>query len=699
MKRKKEILADILFNSYLVDFFKNLPGRNRLIVFNFHRIKPPGTSFATPFDDSVYTVDIGEFELQIKWLKRHTRILCENELLSCLKEGRLTPPDTSSPSVVITFDDGYRDNYNLAYPLLKSWEVPAILFIATEMINSRRLPWWDIIAYLIKECPKPDLFWDKRRFSLPAERGEAISFFQSEMKNKPYEHTKYLLAELAEACEVPFPPGEVQDREILSWEEIREMADGGIAIGSHTHTHRVLSTLEPVSQMEEMILSKIIIEEKLGRPVSTIAYPAGELRYISEETPHLAASAGYRIGFTTNSGVNVWRSANPLKVSRLADLVHRVSTLSFLTILPELFAWEKVELFQMQMKEKHPTYADICYRLGIAQLGKGSIARAIESFREAVEINPNYKEARIKLGISQIYGGDFEEAEKNFLFLLAKNPAFADVSYYLGIVYIGKGQIPEAIDCLRQAVSINPSYREAILKLALLYCLEGRYEAALETLLQASLLNPPDYDLRDFVKQAREIMAAHGPASAELAALLRYHSGGGKGEDLIPKFATHLDISPNLDDLVSFVEKEVFPEENIEALLRLFEDYLESFPRYPDIHLALGILLKKIGSPRKAEASFTEALRLNPGYVKARLQLFYLLKEQHRFREALEEGYKLEKINLPYPDFYLILTEICLSLDRGNEAGRYAEKALALSPGLSEAKRLRRLICDRIGAH
>lgn len=681
MTGKKELLADILFNSNLVNLFKRLPMRNKLLVLNYHRIRSRDFKFSTAFDDGVYGLNQDEFARQVKWLKDNTRVFSEKELLDHYNEGRFIAPKTSTPCVLITLDDGYRDNYTLAYEALKYYQVPAMLFVATQMVHARQLPWWDIIAYLIKQCKKPFIQYDGRQFPMGEQKREAIEFFQLLMKQQQYEHTKYLLPELVEACEVALPPPELQDREILTWEEIREMSQNNIAIGSHTHTHRVLSTLTPSAQKEEMILSKLIIEENIGQPVLSISYPVGEPHYITAETPVIASGSGYLLGFTTNTGVNEWHSIQPHTVKRTARLLEKVSTVSLLTILPGLFSWDSEANAQIKLIENHPTYADAFYRLGVIHLGQGKIDQAISSFQQAVDSNPDYTEARIKLGISQGFAGRYDEAERNLWYILEKRPLFADVYYYLGIIHAGNKQIPKAVQHLEKAVTINPDYKDAILKLGVLYCQQQRYSLALNMLERASELDPRDQDLRTLVEGGQNIIATHGYASSNLVPLFSSYIGNSDQiDELVKGFVTHLSISPNLNDIMSIVEKGDFSRNNLETLLLLFLDYRVMFPEYSDIHFMLGILYKKLDCINDAEQCFTESVRLNPNYVKARLNLFNLLKEQGRLLEALEHGRALERFNLLYPDLYCGLAETFLGLGRYAEAELFARKAVAISP-------------------
>ncbi|MBA4395829.1 MAG: hypothetical protein C0394_00345 [Syntrophus sp. (in: bacteria)] len=689
MRGKKELLADILFNSNLVNLFKRLPMRNKLIILNYHRLRPKDPEFSTVFDDGVYNLDADEFARQVKWLKNNTRVLSEEELLDCYEDGIFIPPKTSAPSVVITFDDGYRDNYTVAYPILKYYEVPAILFVATQMVNARHIPWWDVIANLIKRCAKPAIRFEDQPFSMDTQKMDAIAFFQLRMKQEPYERTKYLLQELADVCEVAFPDPGLQDREILTWEEIREMTQHKIAIGSHTHTHRVLSTITPNAQKEEMILSKLIIEQETGRPVISISYPVGELRYITSETSNIAASAGYLLGFTTNTGVNDWRSIQPYTVRRTARLLEKVSTVSLLTVLPELFTWDSAASYQIKTMETHPTYADAYYRLGIIHLGEGKIEQAINNFQKAVQANPEYTEARIKLGISLAFAGQLDEAASNLLFILDKRSAFADVHYYLGIIYASKRQIPQAVEHLEKAVMINPTYKDAILKLGVLYCRQQQYRLALDMLERAGRIDPSDKDLQALLEAGQNIVRTYGDDCSALSPLFSSYIGGSDQiDELVKGFVTHLSISPNLNDIMAIVEKGVFPTENLESLLHLFEDYKAMYPGYSDIYYMLGIIYKKLGRIPNAEHCFTESVRINPNYVKARINLFNLLKDQNKLQEAIEHGFVLERLNLLYPDLYCGLAEACFGLQRYSETERFAAKAIAINPAYLMARQV-----------
>lgn len=334
MKKKKEFLARILYYSgiHKVEWLNN---RSRLIIFNYHRIKP-NNNFSNPFDGDIFDTTVSQFEEQIKWLKQNARILSENELIDILETKRVP----SGLSVLITFDDGYIDNYTLAYPVLKKFNVPAIFFIPTNLINTRQVGWWDIIAYLIKNTKKPYITFEDKKFFLQEERGKAISFFNNKMKLENGEMTANLLKNLAEACKVDIPDFAKQDSQLMTWDQIKELSRNNISIGSHTHTHRPLSTLSLEAQKEEMTLSKEILEREIEQNISSIAYPVGGHQHFTQESCNIAEQSGYKLGFSYNTSINSWRTIHPFNIRRIYIPPTDSILLSISIVFPKFFLYK-----------------------------------------------------------------------------------------------------------------------------------------------------------------------------------------------------------------------------------------------------------------------------------------------------------------------------------------------------------------------
>ncbi|WP_235606768.1 polysaccharide deacetylase family protein [Syntrophotalea acetylenivorans] len=303
--------------------------RNKIIVCNYHRLYKE--KIFTEFDRGVFAHSVIEFEKHLLWLKKNTKILAESELIDILS-GRVS---TTKICSLVTFDDGYIDNYTLAYPLLKRLNVPAIFFIPTGLIDSRKLGWWDVIAYLIKKTENTSVDYRGEVVSLES-KISAIKKFQGIMKIKPFEKTADLLHELSSLCDVPLPDIKKQSKELMTWEQIKEVSDAGIDIGSHTHSHRVLSTISKYEQKKELSFSKSIIEKKIGKKVNTIAYPVGNYQHFNSDTINVISKTGYDAGFSFNTGINYTRELSGFNLKRIEPSAN-IELLASTIFFPRLF--------------------------------------------------------------------------------------------------------------------------------------------------------------------------------------------------------------------------------------------------------------------------------------------------------------------------------------------------------------------------
>lgn len=312
LKEPKARLAELLDRIGLLDRL-HFGNAGRLIVFNYHRIRPEDPTFSTPFDDGVFGPTVSEFEDQIRWLKCHTRILSEKELIDVLDSGR--PP--AGLCTMVTFDDGYLDNYTLAWPVLRTHEVPAVFFIPTRLISERQLGWWDLISYLVKQTTKDSIRYNGDVFDL-SDRRLVTAVFKQKMTLDKQEHTRDLVPRLSEACAVDLPDAAAQAAELMSWEQIREVAGTLITIGSHSHSHAALATIPAEQQRQELAQSKRILETELKTEVRSVAYPVGGYAHFTPETQQLAGECGYRIGYSFATGPNRWGQIQEFDVRRVS---------------------------------------------------------------------------------------------------------------------------------------------------------------------------------------------------------------------------------------------------------------------------------------------------------------------------------------------------------------------------------------------
>ncbi len=309
----KARLSAVLFHSKILDHLQ-LGADGSLIVFNYHRIRPDG-NFFTCFNEGVFGPTASEFTRQIEWLRQHARIVSEPELLEAIQSGK----PLGGRCCMITFDDAYRDNYTLAFPVLERYRVPAVFFIPSGIVASRRLGWWDIISYFVKKTAKPQFELDGVRYQVNGSRDGAITALIARMVHEPHASTRGLLDRLSNACEVGYPSIEIQSAELMSWDEVRRVSQGVVTIGSHTHTHTVLSTLAGEAQRRELADSKARLERETGKQVFTIAYPVGGHAQFTSETKELARQCGYSAGYSFGTGVNIWPALDAFDVKRVSS--------------------------------------------------------------------------------------------------------------------------------------------------------------------------------------------------------------------------------------------------------------------------------------------------------------------------------------------------------------------------------------------
>lgn len=313
LARKRELLARGLLWSGASFLLSQLPVRNSLLVLNYHRI---GNADEDLFDPNVFSATAEQFNDQITYLERHLSLVTLEEALAFI-DGKIIEKARCC-RVLITFDDGYLDNYKIAFPILRSHEIQGVFFLVTSMVGSCQVPWWDHIAYLMKTARK-------RRFSLsfPAKIDvdidkwglpESLSAVLRSYKQSGNSDPARFIRELEGESEGDVPPK--TQRRFLNWDEAREMKKAGMAIGCHTHSHLALSLKEPERQYEELSLSRAILKEQLGVEASVLAYPLGHKGSYTEQTAGIAKELGYRAAFSHHGGTNLQGATSSFDVKR-----------------------------------------------------------------------------------------------------------------------------------------------------------------------------------------------------------------------------------------------------------------------------------------------------------------------------------------------------------------------------------------------
>lgn len=289
-----------------------------LSILTYHRLPDPDGSDA--FDEGVIDVTAEQLEQHVACLKRHFTLVGVNELCAFAAGGKLP-----ANAVALTFDDGYLDNYTRVLPILRRHQCKAIFFVATSMVDQRRVYWWDRAAYLIKRSTRPRIRLEypyPLRFDLAQDREWALHRLLRLIKLRPALDVERMLTELSQASGVAWSrelEREFADRLIMTWDHLRELRACGMDVQSHTRTHRVLQTLSPEELTLELEGSREDLRRELGEPARALAYPVGNPLGKTSPIRAALAKAGYEIGLTNATGpMPLWRRPDPFDFRRQA---------------------------------------------------------------------------------------------------------------------------------------------------------------------------------------------------------------------------------------------------------------------------------------------------------------------------------------------------------------------------------------------
>ena len=279
----------------------------RYAILCYHRVGTEGLPLFSTLPPEV-------FEAQMRFLRQHYRLVSLAQLCAELHD-----PAASGQAVAVTFDDGYVDTYRNAFPLLRKYEVPATVFLIVGSIESGEVAWYDKTFLALKVYPGATLEIELeqiRRFVLdsPAARMRAAMEINNWLRTVPDGRRREFCAALERR--IPLPQGALAGR-MMNWEQVREMHRAGVAFGSHTLTHPVVSQLDAAGAEEELIVSRQILEQRLGSPAPDFAFPFGKPADCGPRATAQLAESGYRSGVTTSYGLNT-RGANPYALRRIS---------------------------------------------------------------------------------------------------------------------------------------------------------------------------------------------------------------------------------------------------------------------------------------------------------------------------------------------------------------------------------------------
>jgi len=287
-----------------------------ILILMYHRVSDI-RALSGLIQEGMY-VNVETFEKHVRFLKRHYEIV---PLEACL-EIMQKKESPNRPVCCITFDDGWKDFHDHAFPILKYHDAVATVFLPTAFIGTDRLFWTDRLGRILVELegrgndraladPSEPMIETICGFSgSPMERfEEAIRM----LKALPPRRIDGIIEILCRRLGITF---DVSERSFLSWEEVRAMRESGAArFGSHTRNHVILTTVDEQTVSEELAESKTALLEKGAVSESFIpfSYPNGNY---TDRIADLVKSAGYSMALTTKKGWNRYMDG-PVDLFRL----------------------------------------------------------------------------------------------------------------------------------------------------------------------------------------------------------------------------------------------------------------------------------------------------------------------------------------------------------------------------------------------
>jgi peptidoglycan/xylan/chitin deacetylase (PgdA/CDA1 family) len=288
--------------------------RNKLLVIMYHGVT------ADHFNPPVWTqLPVGTFRRQIEFLRNNYQIVTLGEIVEAVRSNK----PFSKRAALVTFDDGLKNNFNVAFPVLKNLGVPATIFLTVDLVGTKEILWFDECSLIFHEAALRNL-----EPALPG--ADALEHFRAgriecayadcveQMKRSGHEKRQSQMEKLR--VSVPVDKGRwLGNFGFLDWDEIKCMQQSGlIDFGVHTASHCILTELSEDRWEREIVEPKLKLEARLGTKVDAFCYPNGRpaIDFHSGHIEYLR-KRGYVCAFTTEEEIFSWPRLDCMAIGRV----------------------------------------------------------------------------------------------------------------------------------------------------------------------------------------------------------------------------------------------------------------------------------------------------------------------------------------------------------------------------------------------
>ena len=341
MPGKRDAAARVLAGTGALDIATALRRRfaRAVPILAYHRILDVPNEDEFPFDIELVSASVSAFAEQMTFIKDQYQPITLADLLACLDNER--PPPRGA--IVVSFDDGFADNYYNAFPILRRLGIPATIFLSTGYLDRQEMYWYEKLTHDVMTTRATQLrLLDEPPWAIGEDARSRRSVMAELLRRLKRVRNPLRLGCLADLDRQLSPPKDCNDDSRsgpMTWGQVAEMARAGIEFGSHSVTHPVLSMLDPAALDFELQASKASIEAVTGQPCQTIAYPVGGVETFNPQVQQAAQAAGYRLGLTYVTGVDVPADWDPFALHRLhVERYTNIHRFRAMLAAPELFA-------------------------------------------------------------------------------------------------------------------------------------------------------------------------------------------------------------------------------------------------------------------------------------------------------------------------------------------------------------------------
>ena len=277
-------------------------------VFLFHRVSPDADKLWAPITPH-------NFEEIIKYIKKSYHILNLDSIPN------VNSLNLQKKQALVTFDDGYKDFIEYALPIMDKHDVPSSCFIVTDCTDRKEPPWTYVLDYVFQYSNRLEVSLDDEllppelKLTKWADTDERLAYAKKLklfLKKQMHEYRLQVLSGFVTEMDDAQVPHDL----LMSWEEVVEIKNHGVKIGSHTHTHPLLDKINHEQTLKnELGLSKRVLEEKLNSQIDYISYPNGNY---DARVVNMAKALGYKAGFAVKERGYLPDSDSIMEIPRIS---------------------------------------------------------------------------------------------------------------------------------------------------------------------------------------------------------------------------------------------------------------------------------------------------------------------------------------------------------------------------------------------